>query len=122
MERLDDEAIQVDGTIYYEGDNMEAVYVAQPLNDGVDEYEYADQSLEQDQWEVANENAPVNQGDEDTVQVINKLKRSNVCPLISKSGSKKKNCIYSRIKYSFTRTKMANCISKMIAVSYNRFI
>lgn len=68
MERLDENTIPVEGTIYYEGDNMETLYVAQPM--GSEQYQYEDATIEQDEqiWETPNPESNQNQeeGDEDT--------------------------------------------------------
>lgn len=56
MERLDENTIPVEGTIYYEGDNMETLYVAQAMDD-TEQYQYDNTTIEQDEqmpWEAAN--------------------------------------------------------------------
>ncbi|KAL6433714.1 hypothetical protein ACFW04_005760 [Cataglyphis niger] len=56
MERLEENTIPVEGTIYYEGDNMETLYVAQAIDDN-EQYQYDNATIEQDEqmsWEAAN--------------------------------------------------------------------
>ncbi|KYN16152.1 hypothetical protein ALC57_11607 [Trachymyrmex cornetzi] len=53
MERLEANTIPVEGTIYYEGDNMETLYVAQAIDDN-EQYQYDNATMEQDEqmsWE-----------------------------------------------------------------------
>lgn len=71
MERLEANTIPVEGTIYYEGDNMETLYVAQAIDDN-EQYQYDNATMEQDEqmsWEVAN--PETNQNQEDNSQVYN---------------------------------------------------
>jgi len=71
MERLEANTIPVEGTIYYEGDNMETLYVAQAIDDN-EQYQYDNATIEQDEqmsWEVAN--SETNQNQEDNSQVYN---------------------------------------------------
>ncbi|XP_020293443.1 zinc finger protein 394-like isoform X2 [Pseudomyrmex gracilis] len=57
MERLDENTIPVEGTIYYEGDNMETLYVAQAMED-TEQYQYDNTAIEQESesmsWEATN--------------------------------------------------------------------
>lgn len=55
MERLDENTIPVEGTIYYEGDNMETFYVAQATED-TEQYDNAvmEQESESMSWEATN--------------------------------------------------------------------
>lgn len=72
MERLEANTIPVEGTIYYEGDNMETLYVAQAVDDN-EQYQYDNATMEQDEqmsWEVANSETNQNQ-EEDSSQVYN---------------------------------------------------
>ncbi|XP_036146055.1 zinc finger protein 184 isoform X2 [Monomorium pharaonis] len=69
MERLEANTIPVEGTIYYEGDNMETLYVAQAVDDN-EQYQYDNATMEQDEqmsWEVANPETNQNQ-EEDSSQ------------------------------------------------------
>lgn len=69
MERLDENTIPVEGTIYYEGDNMETLYVAQAIDDN-EQYQYDNATIEQDEqiWEASNNETNQNQ-EEDNTQV-----------------------------------------------------
>ncbi|EZA51915.1 hypothetical protein DMN91_007024 [Ooceraea biroi] len=63
MERLDENTIPVEGTIYYEGDNMETLYVAQAIDDN-EQYQYDNATIEQDEqvsWDAANPESNQNQ-------------------------------------------------------------
>ncbi|XP_076295923.1 uncharacterized protein LOC143216596 isoform X2 [Lasioglossum baleicum] len=55
MEQLDENTIPVEGTIYYEGDNIETLYVAQAVDEN-EQYVYDTVPVEQDEqvWEPAN--------------------------------------------------------------------
>lgn len=57
MERLEENTIPVEGTIYYEGDNMETLYVAQAMED-TEQYQYDNTAIEQESesmsWEATN--------------------------------------------------------------------
>ncbi|XP_029172690.1 zinc finger protein 652-A-like isoform X1 [Nylanderia fulva] len=69
MERLQENTIPVEGTIYYEGDNMETLYVAQAIDDN-EQYQYDNATIEQDEqmsWEAANSESNQNQ-EEDSSQ------------------------------------------------------
>ncbi|XP_011873647.1 PREDICTED: zinc finger protein 184-like isoform X2 [Vollenhovia emeryi] len=69
MERLEANTVPVEGTIYYEGDNMETLYVAQAIDDN-EQYQYDNTTMEQDEqvsWETANPEANQNQ-EEDSSQ------------------------------------------------------
>ncbi|XP_070172359.1 uncharacterized protein [Polyergus mexicanus] len=69
MERLEENTIPVEGTIYYEGDNMETLYVAQAIDDN-EQYQYDNATIEQDEqmsWEAANPESNQNQ-EEDSSQ------------------------------------------------------
>lgn len=68
MERLDENTIPVEGTIYYEGDNMETLYVAQAI-DNNEQYQYDNTAMvEQDEqmWETANPESNQNQEEDDS--------------------------------------------------------
>lgn len=69
MERLNENTIPVEGTIYYDGDNMETLYVAQAINDN-EQYQYDNAAIEQDEqmWEAPNTESNSNQ-EEDCSQV-----------------------------------------------------
>lgn len=69
MERLDENTIPVEGTIYYEGDNMDMLYVAQAI-DGNEQYQYDNATVEQEEpmWETVNDDTNQNQ-EEDSSQV-----------------------------------------------------
>lgn len=89
MERLEANTIPVEGTIYYEGDNMETLYVAQAIDDN-EQYQYDNATMEQDEqmsWEVAN--PEINQNQEDSSQVY------NITFTFEKSTWKKLCCINS---------------------------
>lgn len=67
MERLDENTIPVEGTIYYEGDNMETLYVAQAIDDN-EQYQYDNVTIEQDEqmsWERETANTESNQTQEE---------------------------------------------------------
>lgn len=67
MERLDENTIPVEGTIYYEGDNMETLYVAQAIDDN-EQYQYDNMTIEQDEqmsWERETANTESNQAQEE---------------------------------------------------------
>lgn len=69
MERLEENTIPVEGTIYYEGDNMETLYVAQAIDDS-EQYQYDNATIEQDEqmsWEAVNSESNQNQ-EEDSSQ------------------------------------------------------
>jgi hypothetical protein len=68
MERLDENTIPVEGTIYYEGDNMETLYVAQAIDDN-EQYQYDNATIEQDEqmsWDAANPESNQNQEEYNT--------------------------------------------------------
>ncbi|XP_043278589.1 zinc finger protein 652-like isoform X2 [Venturia canescens] len=67
MERLEEGTVPIEGTIYYEGDNMETVYVAQSIAEDGEQYQYEEQSIEQgeQEWEGANEATNENQEQEE---------------------------------------------------------
>ncbi|XP_018399848.1 PREDICTED: zinc finger and BTB domain-containing protein 41-like isoform X2 [Cyphomyrmex costatus] len=72
MERLEANTIPVEGTIYYEGDNMETLYVAQAMDDN-EQYQYDNATMEQDEqvtWEVANSETNPNQEDNSQDQIF----------------------------------------------------
>ncbi|XP_046822002.1 zinc finger protein 836-like [Vespa crabro] len=56
MEQLSENTIPVEGTIYYEGENMETLYVAQAVNEH-EQYQYDAVPIEQNEqtWDTANE-------------------------------------------------------------------
>ncbi|KAK0173264.1 hypothetical protein PV328_006488 [Microctonus aethiopoides] len=79
MERLDEDTIPVEGTIYYEGDDMGTLYMAHSINDG-ETYMYDENNLEQEQtadheqqeqqehWDGTNEAVVHEQGEEENAQ------------------------------------------------------
>ncbi|XP_072763119.1 uncharacterized protein [Anoplolepis gracilipes] len=72
MERLEENTIPVEGTIYYEGDNMETLYVAQPIDDN-EQYQYDNATIEQDEqmsWEAANPESNQNQEEDNSQDQI----------------------------------------------------
>ncbi|XP_012226371.1 zinc finger protein 311 [Linepithema humile] len=72
MERLNENTIPVEGTIYYEGDNMETLYVAQAVDDN-EQYQYDNAAMEQDEqmsWEVVNPEPVSNQEDDSSQDQI----------------------------------------------------
>jgi len=80
MERLEENTIPVEGTIYYEGDNMETLYVAQAIDDN-EQYQYDNATIEQDEqmsWEPANPESNQNQ-EEDSSQVTFLVKKLTKC-------------------------------------------
>ncbi|KAK2583856.1 hypothetical protein KPH14_001132 [Odynerus spinipes] len=56
MEQLSENTIPVEGTIYYEGDNMETLYVAQAVDEN-EQYQYEAVAMEQNEqtWDTTNE-------------------------------------------------------------------
>ncbi|XP_015109895.1 zinc finger and BTB domain-containing protein 17 isoform X2 [Diachasma alloeum] len=76
MERLEENTIPVEGTIYYEGDDMGTLYVAHPMNEneqyeleGEPTAEQEEQQLEQpEQWDGSNEIIMAEQGEEESAQ------------------------------------------------------
>ncbi|XP_014476236.1 PREDICTED: zinc finger Y-chromosomal protein 1 [Dinoponera quadriceps] len=71
MERLDENTIPVEGTIYYEGDNMETLYVAQAVDDN-EQYQYDNAAIEQDEqiWETSNNESNQNQEEDNSQDQI----------------------------------------------------
>ncbi|KZC05979.1 Zinc finger protein 28 like protein [Dufourea novaeangliae] len=71
MEQLDENTIPVEGTIYYEGDNIETLYVAQAVDDS-EQYTYDAAPLEQDEqvWEGSNSDTNQNQEKENSQDQI----------------------------------------------------
>lgn len=72
MERLEANTIPVEGTIYYEGDNMETLYVAQAIDDN-EQYQYDNATMEQDEqmsWEVTNSETNQNQEEDNSQDQI----------------------------------------------------
>ncbi|KAL0120722.1 hypothetical protein PUN28_008413 [Cardiocondyla obscurior] len=73
MERLEENTIPVEGTIYYEGDNMETLYVAQAIDDN-EQYQYDNTTIEQDEgqvsWETTNQEANQNQEEDNSQDQI----------------------------------------------------
>lgn len=77
MERLDEDTIPVEGTIYYEGDDMGTLYMAHAINEN-EQYQYDEQALEhgdqdeldnQEHWEGPTEEN-MEQGEEENTQVM----------------------------------------------------
>ncbi|KAL6264118.1 hypothetical protein P5V15_004197 [Pogonomyrmex californicus] len=72
MERLEANTIPVEGTIYYEGDNMETLYVAQAVDDN-EQYQYDNATMEQEEqisWETANIESNQNQEESSQDQIF----------------------------------------------------
>ncbi|XP_066588450.1 zinc finger protein 354C-like isoform X2 [Prorops nasuta] len=70
MEQLNENTIPVEGTIYYEGNNLETLYVAQTVNEN-DQYQYEENTMEQEEsgWEeTANSDSNQNQEEEEISQ------------------------------------------------------
>nr|XP_003701393.2 PREDICTED: uncharacterized protein LOC100882727 [Megachile rotundata] len=71
MEHLDENSIPVGGTIYYEGDNMETLYVAQAV-DANEQYAYDAATIENEEqaWEAGNSDSNQNQEKENSQEQI----------------------------------------------------
>lgn len=71
MEHLDENSIPVGGTIYYEGDNMETLYVAQAV-DANEQYSYDAATIENEEqvWEAGNSDSNQNQEKENSQDQI----------------------------------------------------
>ncbi|XP_033324657.1 uncharacterized protein LOC117219560 isoform X2 [Megalopta genalis] len=71
MEQLDENTIPVEGTIYYEGDNIETLYVAQAVDDN-EQYAYDAVPVEQDEqvWETSNMDTSQPQEKDDSQEQI----------------------------------------------------
>ncbi|KAG7190062.1 hypothetical protein KM043_006204 [Ampulex compressa] len=71
MEQLDENTIPVEGTIYYEGDNMETLYVAQAVDEN-EQYQYDAGSMEQEEhvWDAGNSDTNQNQEEENSQDQI----------------------------------------------------
>lgn len=54
MEQLDENTIPVGGTIYYDADNIETLYVAQTVDDNEQYYDTAAMENEEQVWETTN--------------------------------------------------------------------
>ncbi|XP_063978765.1 zinc finger and BTB domain-containing protein 17-like isoform X2 [Diachasmimorpha longicaudata] len=76
MERLEENTIPVEGTIYYEGDDMGTLYVAHPLNEH-EQYEMegelpveqeGQQVEQQEQWDGSNEVIMAEKGEQESPQ------------------------------------------------------
>lgn len=67
MEQLDESTIPVEGTIYYEGDNIETLYVAQAVEHN-EQYSYDATPMEQEEqaWEAGNSDTNQNQEKENS--------------------------------------------------------
>ncbi|XP_054007342.1 zinc finger protein 652-A-like isoform X1 [Hylaeus anthracinus] len=63
MEQLDENTIPIEGTIYYEGDNIEALYVAQSVDDN-ERYPYNPVPMEQDEQAPETVHSDANQNPE----------------------------------------------------------
>ncbi|XP_076677227.1 uncharacterized protein LOC143373662 isoform X2 [Andrena cerasifolii] len=74
MEQLDENTIPVEGTIYYEGDNIETLYVAQAVTEADDneQYPYDAAAAKQDEqaWEAGNSDTNQNQEKENSQDQI----------------------------------------------------
>lgn len=62
MEQLDESSIPVGGTIYYEGENIETLYVAQAVDEN-EQYSYDAATIENEEqvWEAGNSDSNQNQ-------------------------------------------------------------
>ncbi|XP_017794783.1 PREDICTED: zinc finger protein 311-like [Habropoda laboriosa] len=71
MEQLDENTIPVGGTIYYEGENIETLYVAQTVDDN-EQYPYDTATMENDDqtWEACNSDTNQNQEKENSQDQI----------------------------------------------------
>ncbi|XP_076241603.1 uncharacterized protein LOC143183774 isoform X2 [Calliopsis andreniformis] len=71
MEQLDENTIPVEGTIYYEGDNIETLYVAQAVDEN-EQYSYDATAMEQEEqaWDAANSDTNQNQEKENSQDQI----------------------------------------------------
>ncbi|XP_015597519.1 hypermethylated in cancer 2 protein isoform X2 [Cephus cinctus] len=54
VDQIEDNAIPVEGTIYYEGEEMQTLYVAHSVNDN-EQYQYEGVVMEQEGWETASQ-------------------------------------------------------------------
>lgn len=72
MEQLDENTIPVGGTIYYDADNIETLYVAQTVDDNEQYYDTAAMENEEQVWETTNADTNQNQEKENS-QVLIKI-------------------------------------------------
>lgn len=70
MEQLDENTIPVGGTIYYEADNIETLYVAQTVDDSEQYYDTAAMENEVQVWETINSDTNQNQEKENSQVLI----------------------------------------------------
>lgn len=71
MEQLDENTIPIGGTIYYEADNIETLYVAQTVDDN-EQYSYDTAVIENEEqvWETNNSDSNQNQEKENSQVLI----------------------------------------------------
>lgn len=71
MEQLDENTIPIEGTIYYEADNIETLYVAQTVDDN-EQYSYDTAVIENEEqvWETNNSDSNQNQEKENSQVLI----------------------------------------------------
>lgn len=70
MEQLDENTIPVGGTIYYDADNIETLYVAQTVDDNEQYYDTAAMENEEQVWETTNADTNQNQEKENSQVLI----------------------------------------------------
>ncbi|XP_043508073.1 zinc finger protein 354C-like isoform X2 [Frieseomelitta varia] len=70
MEQLDENTIPVGGTIYYDADNIETLYVAQTVDDNEQYYDTAAMENEEQIWETTNADTNQNQEKENSQDQI----------------------------------------------------
>ncbi|XP_068977540.1 uncharacterized protein [Bombus flavifrons] len=70
MEQLDENTIPVGGTIYYEADNIETLYVAQTVDDSEQYYDTVAMENEEQVWETINSDTNQNQEKENSQDQI----------------------------------------------------
>lgn len=70
MEQLDEHTIPIGGTIYYEADNIETLYVAQTVDDSEQYYDTAIIENEEQVWETINSDTNQNQEKENSQVLI----------------------------------------------------
>ncbi|KAK9297696.1 hypothetical protein QLX08_008737 [Tetragonisca angustula] len=70
MEQLDENTIPVGGTIYYDADNIETLYVAQTVDDNEQYYDTAAMENEEQVWETTNADTNQNQEKENSQDQI----------------------------------------------------
>lgn len=70
MEQLDENTIPIGGTIYYEADNIETLYVAQTVDDSEQYYDTVAMENEEQVWETINSDTNQNQEKENSQVLI----------------------------------------------------